>query len=323
MTLADKATLSGADNRPPMLEKNMYDSWKSIMELYMMNRQHGRMILESVQNGPLIWPMIEENSVTMPRKYSELTLAEAIQADCDVKETNIILQGLPPKVYALLYMMNRQHGRMILESVQNGPLIWPMIEENSVTMPRKYSELTLAEAIQADCDVKETNIILQGLPPKVYALVMSSSEQSSVVSHSETKITSDRNIIPYSQYVDETQQAAVTNSNASAQQDALILSVIEQLKTQVVEVMVEMVVLEFHECDQERSRRNIRDVVKKRVQMTRKMDLVFDGAFGGVRDEEVVVGEGLNEEALVEFMVEWCEEDDDDDDRNKEDDLFN
>nr|GEW22339.1 hypothetical protein [Tanacetum cinerariifolium] len=60
-TLADKAILSGADNRPPMLETDTYDSWKSRMELYMMNRQHGRMILESVENGPLIWPTIEEN----------------------------------------------------------------------------------------------------------------------------------------------------------------------------------------------------------------------------------------------------------------------
>ncbi|GJU03623.1 hypothetical protein Tco_1113961 [Tanacetum coccineum] len=80
------------------------------------------------------------------------------------------------------------------------------------------------------------------------------------------------------------------------------------------------------------------------------MDVVFDGAFGGVRDEEVVVGEGvvvissslemltnsflggimvsliflegLDEEALVEFMVEWCEEGEDDV-RSGEDDLFN
>ncbi|GKE26228.1 hypothetical protein Tco_1441612 [Tanacetum coccineum] len=43
-----------------------------------------------------------------------------------------------------------------------------------------------------------------------------SSEQLSVVNHSETKITSDSNIIPYSQYVHETQQAAVQNSNFSA-----------------------------------------------------------------------------------------------------------
>ncbi|GJT78276.1 hypothetical protein Tco_1045001 [Tanacetum coccineum] len=56
----------------------MYDSWKSIMELYMMNRQHGRMILESVEN---IWPSIKENEVSRPKKYSELSATEAIQAD--------------------------------------------------------------------------------------------------------------------------------------------------------------------------------------------------------------------------------------------------
>ncbi|GKD44113.1 hypothetical protein Tco_1268758 [Tanacetum coccineum] len=94
-TLADKAILSGADNNPPMLEKYMYDTWKSIMELYMMNRQHGRMMLEFVENGPLIWPTIEENRVTRPEKYFELSATEAIQADCDVRATNIILQGLP------------------------------------------------------------------------------------------------------------------------------------------------------------------------------------------------------------------------------------
>nr|GEY37797.1 hypothetical protein [Tanacetum cinerariifolium] len=101
-TLADKAILSGADNRPPMLENDMYDSWKSRMELYMMNRQHGRIFLESAKNGPLIWPSIEENRVTRPKKYSELSATKAIQADCDVKATNIILQGLPPEVYALV-----------------------------------------------------------------------------------------------------------------------------------------------------------------------------------------------------------------------------
>ncbi|GKF25141.1 hypothetical protein Tco_0081035, partial [Tanacetum coccineum] len=50
----------------------------------------------------------------------------------------------------------------------------------------------------------------------------------------KTEIISDSKIIPYSQYVIESQRAAVQNSNSSAQQDALILSVIEQLKTQVV-----------------------------------------------------------------------------------------
>nr|GEX19196.1 hypothetical protein [Tanacetum cinerariifolium] len=101
-SLADKAILSGADNRPLMLEKDMYDSWKSRIELYMLNRQYGKMILASVEQGPLLWPSVEEEGVTRLKKYSELSAAEAIQADCDVKATNIILQGLPPEVYALV-----------------------------------------------------------------------------------------------------------------------------------------------------------------------------------------------------------------------------
>nr|GEZ27684.1 hypothetical protein [Tanacetum cinerariifolium] len=103
-SLADKAILSGAENRPPMLEKDMYDSWRSIMEMYILNRQHGRIILESVEHGPLLWPSVTEEGVTRLKKYSELSAAEAIQADCDVKATNIILQALPPEIYALVSM---------------------------------------------------------------------------------------------------------------------------------------------------------------------------------------------------------------------------
>ncbi|GKA62998.1 hypothetical protein Tco_0762517 [Tanacetum coccineum] len=62
-TLAEYMILSGADNRPPMLEKDLYDSWKSIMEPY------------------------------MTKKYAELSPAEKIQADYDMKTINIILQG--------------------------------------------------------------------------------------------------------------------------------------------------------------------------------------------------------------------------------------
>ncbi|GJT15980.1 hypothetical protein Tco_0874686 [Tanacetum coccineum] len=68
-------------------------------------------------------------------------------------------------------MKNREHGRMILESVEHGPLIWPTIEENGVTRTNKYEELSATEKIQADCDLKATNIILQGLPSNVYSLV--------------------------------------------------------------------------------------------------------------------------------------------------------
>ncbi|GJY58757.1 hypothetical protein Tco_0458649 [Tanacetum coccineum] len=101
-TLADKSLLSGGDNKPSMLEKYLYDSWKSIMELYMMNRPHGRMILVSVEKGTLVWPTITVDGATRPKEYTELTVVETIQADCDIKVINIILQGIPPEIYALV-----------------------------------------------------------------------------------------------------------------------------------------------------------------------------------------------------------------------------
>ncbi|GJV72236.1 retrovirus-related pol polyprotein from transposon TNT 1-94 [Tanacetum coccineum] len=71
---------------------------------------------ESVESGPLIWPSIVENRVTRPKKYSELSATEALQADCDIKATNIILQGLPPEVYALV--SNHKVAKELWERIQ-------------------------------------------------------------------------------------------------------------------------------------------------------------------------------------------------------------
>nr|GEV94659.1 retrovirus-related Pol polyprotein from transposon TNT 1-94 [Tanacetum cinerariifolium] len=54
------------------------------------------MILESVEHGLLIWPSVEENGVIRTKKYAKLSAAKKIQADCDTKATNIILQGDDP-----------------------------------------------------------------------------------------------------------------------------------------------------------------------------------------------------------------------------------
>ncbi|GKD68162.1 hypothetical protein Tco_1322252, partial [Tanacetum coccineum] len=96
-TLAEFMIISDADNRPPMLEESLYDSWKSRMELYIENWENGRMILNSLQNGPLIWPnVVKEDGTTRTKKYEELSVAEKLQADF-AKEiwdrVKILMQG--------------------------------------------------------------------------------------------------------------------------------------------------------------------------------------------------------------------------------------
>nr|GEY35821.1 hypothetical protein [Tanacetum cinerariifolium] len=77
-TLAEFLIIAGADNRPPMLENPF-------------------------QNSLLVWPtIVEEDGTTRKKKYEELSVAEKLEADCDLKATNIILQGLPQDVYAIV-----------------------------------------------------------------------------------------------------------------------------------------------------------------------------------------------------------------------------
>ncbi|GJQ98156.1 hypothetical protein Tco_0009295 [Tanacetum coccineum] len=59
-------------------------------------------------------------------------------------------------------------------------------------------------------------------------------EQTPVADFTDNEITSDSNIILYSQYLQETQQAAVQDTNLYAQQDSMILFVIEQMSEQMI-----------------------------------------------------------------------------------------
>nr|GEY33169.1 hypothetical protein [Tanacetum cinerariifolium] len=90
-TLAEHMIVARADNRPPMLEKSMYDSWQRCMLLYIKGKKHDRMIHDSVLNGPLVWGTIKVDSVTRPKTYEELSEKERVQADCDLRATNIVL----------------------------------------------------------------------------------------------------------------------------------------------------------------------------------------------------------------------------------------
>nr|GFA76950.1 hypothetical protein [Tanacetum cinerariifolium] len=138
-TLAEFMIVTSADNRPPMLDKPQYESWKSRMELYIQGKDIERIILNTVENGPVVWPTIAlENVSVRPNTYEELSNKGKLQADCDLKATNIVLQ------------------------VENGPVVWPTIAlENVSVRPNTYEELSNKGKLQADCDLKATNIVLQ------------------------------------------------------------------------------------------------------------------------------------------------------------------
>ncbi|GJS58654.1 retrovirus-related pol polyprotein from transposon TNT 1-94 [Tanacetum coccineum] len=206
-TLADKSLLSGGDNKPSMLEKHLYDSWKRIMELYMMNRLHGRIIIASFGKGPLVYPSITVDGVTRQKEYTELTPAEAIQADCDIKAINIILQGLPTEILCSSDDLDVYDSDCDELNSANVALM-----ENL----SHYGSDALAEV--HNHDNMDNNVVNQAVQ------VMPSSQQLNVVNHSETEITSDSNIIPYSQLVEHAFLVNVVEARIGATKNQSICS---------------------------------------------------------------------------------------------------
>nr|GFB96482.1 hypothetical protein [Tanacetum cinerariifolium] len=86
------------------------------------------MILESVEQGPLLWPSVEVEGVTRLKKYYEWQLKL-------FKPIAILKQPISFCKDSLL--------RMILESVEQGPLLWPSVEVEGVTRLKKYYEWQL------------------------------------------------------------------------------------------------------------------------------------------------------------------------------------
>nr|GEU39145.1 retrovirus-related Pol polyprotein from transposon TNT 1-94 [Tanacetum cinerariifolium] len=105
------------------------------MELYIHGKDHRRIILNLVENGPLIWPMVaQENDTVRLNTYEELSDKEKLQADCNLKANNIVLQEWGKFVtnvkfardfhtlkYDQLYAYLKQHEHVYSHPSQSNP----------------------------------------------------------------------------------------------------------------------------------------------------------------------------------------------------------
>ncbi|GJS58466.1 putative ribonuclease H-like domain-containing protein [Tanacetum coccineum] len=95
LSLAENVIVAGADNRPFMLDKTQYSSWASRMLLYLKGEENGKLLVDSVLNGPfkygtIIVPGTQTTPATVRDKtYDELTDAEKLHESCNIKATNI------------------------------------------------------------------------------------------------------------------------------------------------------------------------------------------------------------------------------------------
>ncbi|GKC03613.1 hypothetical protein Tco_0995223 [Tanacetum coccineum] len=128
LTLAENVIIAGADDRPPMLDKTQYSSWASRMLLYIRGKENGKLLFDSVLNGPF--------------KYCTVIVldAEKIRESCNIKAINNVLQCLPQDIYNLLN--HRTEANDISDRVKL------LIEGSEISLQERESKLMTMKPIQ-------------------------------------------------------------------------------------------------------------------------------------------------------------------------------
>ncbi|GJS77204.1 hypothetical protein Tco_0727085 [Tanacetum coccineum] len=101
---------AGSENHPSMLNKENYVPWSSRLIRYAKSRPNGRLIYNSIMNGPYVRRMIPEpgdadREVPILETFheqtdDELTKAEIKQMEADDQAIQTILLSLPEDIYA-------------------------------------------------------------------------------------------------------------------------------------------------------------------------------------------------------------------------------
>nr|GEX20184.1 putative ribonuclease H-like domain-containing protein [Tanacetum cinerariifolium] len=100
---------AGSESRPPMLHKENYVPWSSRLLRYAKSRPNGKLIHNSILNGPYVRRMIPEpgdanRDVNVPETFheqtdDELSERELKQIEADDQAIQTILLGLPEDIY--------------------------------------------------------------------------------------------------------------------------------------------------------------------------------------------------------------------------------
>nr|GEY22441.1 hypothetical protein [Tanacetum cinerariifolium] len=101
---------AGSESRPPMLNKENYVQWSSRLLRYAKSRPNGKLIHNSILNGPYVRRMIAEpgdgerdvnvNETFHEQTDDELSKSELKQIKADDQAIQTILLGLPEDIYA-------------------------------------------------------------------------------------------------------------------------------------------------------------------------------------------------------------------------------
>nr|GEV49078.1 ribonuclease H-like domain-containing protein [Tanacetum cinerariifolium] len=183
-TLVEHIIVTGDENRPPMLEKSMYDSWISCIRLFIKGKKmQGNDSIDCINKAMTFL------SVVASRNKGIATTSKGNYTTGQAKEK--------------LMLAEAQEAGQILDEEQLAFIADPGITEVQVSQPKAVLMVNL---LSYDTDVLSKVPCSDTYPNDMinqYVQEMPYSEQTHIVDFLDKEITSDINIIPYSQYLQE------------------------------------------------------------------------------------------------------------------------
>nr|GEV00509.1 hypothetical protein [Tanacetum cinerariifolium] len=138
-TMAENVITAGSETYPLMLEKGMYDSWKTRILFYIQGKENGEMLIDSIKNRSV--KLLDEitvkyegiNKIVRKQTPADLSPQEQLRYDSDIKAVNILLLGILVDIYSLI-----NHYHIVKE-------IWDRIKElmNGTRMTKQGRESML------------------------------------------------------------------------------------------------------------------------------------------------------------------------------------
>ncbi|GJZ35541.1 hypothetical protein Tco_0581358 [Tanacetum coccineum] len=293
-SLAKHMIVAGAENRPPMLDKSMYNSWQSRMLLYINGKktlyaylsQHegyaneARLMCERYPDPFALvanhqtqshsthhpTPSVPQNAYhyppISPQPQAEFLLLDSglvvsvflpgddlnacvnkamafmstVVASCFPSTNNQLRTSSNPRNQATI-----QDGGVIVQQVQ-GRQCQSFAGQATDAYDSDRDDISFAKPVLMANLSSYGSDVLSEVPHSVTyqndrinqsVQEMQYFEQTSIVDYPNNEITSDSNIIPYSQYLQKTQHEIVQDTNSSAQQDSMIIYMIEQMSEQM------------------------------------------------------------------------------------------
>nr|GEV81151.1 retrovirus-related Pol polyprotein from transposon TNT 1-94 [Tanacetum cinerariifolium] len=221
-SLAEDIQCPGFDTRPPMLDRTDFASWQQRIRLYCQGKENGVNIVKLIDEGPFRMGTLRETLTKgtegalnigheRPRVYSGFTSEEKDRYNADIRETNILLQGLPKDIYPFINHYTDAKDiwgnvKMLLEGSELTKKTMNhncgqdnVVDEDVDEQHVQDLALNVDNVFQADdCDAFDSdNVVCEH--HEVHE--MHDDAQPNHVVDSHTNYTSDSNVIPYDQYV--------------------------------------------------------------------------------------------------------------------------